>query len=110
VRPPLSSEEAVDPEEAFVAAVSSCHMLWFLSLAAAKKFTVERYDDRAVGTMGTFAEGKLGITKVELHPAIVFSGDKQPSAAEIAALHHEAHERCFIANSIKTTVTVEPAE
>lgn len=102
---PMSSAEAIDPEEAFVAAVSSCHMLWFLSLAAAKKLTVDSYDDQAIGMMGRIAEGRLGITKVELHPKVAFSGT-QPTTEEIQALHHEAHERCFIANSIKSEVLV----
>ena len=79
-------------------------MLWFLSLAA-KKFVVDSYDDQAIGHMGRIAEGRLGITKVELHPKIVFSG-AQPTKEELDALHHEAHERCFIANSIKSEVVV----
>lgn len=107
VRLPFSVAEAVDPEEAFVASVSSCHMLTFLFLAAGDGFVVDRYEDEAVGTMTKNAKGKLHVSKVTLRPAIAFSGDKQPSAAEVVALHHHAHEECYIANSILSEVVIE---
>lgn len=106
---PYSDPSAVDPEEALVAAISSCHMLWFLSLAAKAGFTVDGYRDDASGTMARNAEGRMAITVVTLRPAVRF-GDKQPAADELAHLHHEAHERCYIANSVKCEVRCEPAE
>ena len=108
VKPPLSDPAAVDPEEAFIASLSSCHMLWFLSLAAAKKFRVDSYDDEAEGVMGEDAQGRVAMTRVTLRPMIRFSGDLMPTAADTEALHHAAHERCFIANSVKSDVRVEP--
>jgi len=107
VRPPYSDPAAVDPEEAFVASVSSCHMLWFLLLAVKAGFVVDSYSDEAVGVMEKNAEGKLAVTRIALRPKIVFSGAKTPSQAEIDALHHKAHEECFIANSVRTAITVE---
>ncbi len=104
---PWSSPAAVNPEAAFIASLSACHMLWFLDLAAQAGFVVASYDDDAEGTLGRSAPGRMAMTRVALRPAIVFSGDRRPSAAEIDALHHEAHERCFIANSVKTEVVVE---
>jgi organic hydroperoxide reductase OsmC/OhrA len=108
VKPPLSDPNAVDPEEAFIASLSSCHMLWFLSLAAVKKFRVDRYDDEAEGVMAKDAQGRTAITRVTLRPAIAFSGDTLPTQADLEALHHTAHERCFIANSVKSEVVIEP--
>ncbi len=108
VKPPLSDPAAVDPEEAFIASLSSCHMLWFLSLAAVKKFRVDSYDDEAEGVMEKDAQGRVAITRVTLRPAIRFSGDVMPTSADLDALHHAAHERCFIANSVKSDVRVEP--
>lgn len=105
---PYSSEAAIDPEEAFVASLSSCHMLWFLSLAAERHLVVESYEDNAEGVMGKNDEGRVAMTKVTLRPKAKFVGDHIPTAAEIEAIHHEAHEKCFIANSVKTTVTTEP--
>lgn len=107
VPPPLSAEDAVDPEEALVAATSSCHMLWFLSLAARKGYTVESYLDAACGEIGKNAEGKTCVTRIALRPRIEFSGDKRPDAAALAALHHAAHEQCFIASSLKSEVVIE---
>src|SRR6185295_2701717 len=107
---PMSDAAAVDPEEAFVASIASCHMLWFLSLAAAKRFRVDRYDDEASGVMEKNAEGRLAITRVTLRPAVAFSGERVPSAEEIGKLHHRAHEQCFIANSVRTEILVEPRE
>lgn len=106
---PMSDPAAIDPEEALVAALSSCHMLFFLALAAKAGFTVDRYHDKAAGTLGKRADGRVGMTGVELRPEIVFSGDRLPDDAEIAALHHEAHERCYIANSVSFEVVVKPA-
>jgi len=108
VRAPYSDPSAVDPEEQFVASLSSCHMLWFLSIAAKKKFRVDRYEDDAEGVMEKNTEGKTAITRVTLRPRVTFSGEKIPTAQEIAELHHEAHEECFIASSVKTEVRVEP--
>ena len=105
---PYSDAAAVDPEEAFVAALSSCHLLWFLHLAAKAGFVVERYEDRADGVMAKNAEGKLAMTLVTLRPQVVFAGETQPSRAEVEALHHAAHEECFIANSVKSEVRCEP--
>ena len=107
VRAPYSREDAVDPEEAFVAAISSCHMLWFLDLAKHAGFLVEAYQDDAKGVMGRQAAGRYWLERVTLSPRIVFAGDA-PDEAAMAALHHEAHERCFIANSVKTEIVVEP--
>ena len=87
---PLSDASALDPEEAFVASLSSCHMLWFLSLAAKRKFCVERYFDAAIGVMEKNAEGKTAMTVVMLRPDVTFSGERQPTRAELDALHHEA--------------------
>lgn len=100
--------DRVDPEEAFVAALSSCHMLTFLAVAANKKFVVDSYEDRAVGHLAKNANGKLAVTKVVLHPKIQFSGTS-PTADELKALHDRAHHECFIANSVQSEVTVEPA-
>jgi len=108
VRAPWSDPAGVDPEEAFVAAIASCHMLWFLSLAAERGFIVDSYEDDAVGTMGRIGSERFAITDVALRPVIVFGGATQPNADEIAALHEVAHERCFIANSVKTSIRVEP--
>jgi organic hydroperoxide reductase OsmC/OhrA len=106
---PLSDPAGVDPEEAFVAAIASCHMLWFLSLAARAGFVVDFYRDAAVGIMERIASGKQAITRVTLRPDIGFSGDKKPSPDELQSLHHKAHDNCFIANSVLTEITVEPA-
>ncbi len=103
---PLSREDAVDPEEAFVAAVSSCHMLTFLSIAAKKRFVVDRYEDRALGVMTPNQNGKLFVSKVTLDPVIEFSGDKRPTSEQIADMHHLAHKECFIANSVLTEIVV----
>jgi organic hydroperoxide reductase OsmC/OhrA len=103
---PFSREDAVDPEEAFVAAVSSCHMLTFLSIAAKKRFVVDRYEDRALGIMTKNDEGRLFVSKITLDPVIEFSGEKQPTPGQIADMHHLAHQECFIANSVLTEVAV----
>ena len=103
---PFSDAAAVDPEESFVAAVSACHMLWFLSLAAQTGHVVERYEDRAEGVMTRNAAGKLWISRVTLHPRVAFADGQAPARAQLDALHHRAHEECFIANSVKSQVVV----
>ncbi len=105
---PLSDAAAVDPEEMFIASLSSCHMLWFLSIAAKSKFCVDRYFDAASGVMEKNADGKLVITVVTLRPDVQFSGDRLPAREEIDAMHHAAHADCFIANSVKSQVLIEP--
>ena len=105
---PWSDPAGVDPEEAFVASLSSCHMLFFLDFARRGGFTVDSYVDEALGLMGKDASGRIAVTRATLRPKIVFSGEKQPTDADIAGLHHRSHEACFIANSVKTEVTVEP--
>lgn len=104
---PYSVEENVDPEEAFVASLSSCHMLFFLSIAAKKKFVVEQYVDNAVGIMEEGADGKMLITKVILRPEVIFTGEKQPTFEQLGKMHHQSHDLCFIANSVKTEVITE---
>lgn len=103
---PWSDASAVDPEEAFVAALASCHMLWFLSLAAERGWLIETYEDAALGKLERIAPERHAITEVTLRPRIAFAGTK-PTAADIAALHERAHERCFIANSVTTRIRIE---
>lgn len=107
---PMSDPAAVDPEEALVAAVSSCHMLFFLAYAAKDGLVVDHYRDQAVGVMGRDDRGRVAITAVTLRPAVRFSGDRLPDAAAIDDLHHRAHDHCYIANSIRAPVTVEPRQ
>jgi organic hydroperoxide reductase OsmC/OhrA len=107
---PLSSAAAVDPEEAFIASLSSCHMLWFLSIAAKRGFVVDHYRDAAAGVMGKDANGKIAMTRVTLRPAVRFGGASQPTMEDVRAMHHTAHEECFIANSVKSEVRCEPVE
>jgi organic hydroperoxide reductase OsmC/OhrA len=107
VKVPYSRADAVDPEEAFVAALSSCHMLTFLYLAAKGGYVVDAYEDDAVGVMTKNERGKLFVSKTTLRPRITFSGARQPSGAEIDELHHHSHEECYIANSVLTEVVVE---
>jgi organic hydroperoxide reductase OsmC/OhrA len=106
VPPPYSNPANIDPEEAFVAAVSSCHMLVYLMLAYQNGFQVDSYDDEASGVMTKNERGLLWISTVNLKPRIKYSGEKLPSAEDEKRLHHLAHEQCFIANSIRTQVTV----
>ncbi|WP_409268460.1 OsmC family protein [Massilia sp. BHUDP2] len=103
---PMSDPAALDPEEALVAAASSCHMLFFLSLAQQQGFMVDSYVDGAVGFLHEDEAGRVAMTRIELRPAIVFGGERQPCADELDALHHAAHARCYIANSLKTEVVV----
>ena len=104
---PYSRTDAVDPEEAFVASISSCHMLWFLSIAAKRGFTVDDYVDDAEGFLERDAEGRTSVTRVNLRPAISWSGERKPSSRDIAAIHEEAHHACYIANSVKTAIAIE---
>jgi organic hydroperoxide reductase OsmC/OhrA len=104
---PWSDPGAVDPEEMLVASISSCHMLWFLSLAAKARFVVQRYRDQAIGVMTNNDQGKLWMSDVSLRPEVTFAGERQPTRAELEALHHQAHEECFIANSVRTRVDVQ---
>jgi organic hydroperoxide reductase OsmC/OhrA len=104
---PMSDAAAVDPEEALVAAVSSCHMLFFLSIAARRGHTVDSYIDHAVGLLGKNAQGKMAMTRITLRPAIAFDGTAPPGEEELHAIHHEAHDKCYIANSLNTEVVVE---
>ena len=105
---PMSVAANVDPEEALVAATSSCHMLFFLSLAAQRGFVIDDYRDEAVGELGKNARGRLAMTRIVLRPRIAFAGTP-PSPEALAALHHDAHERCYIANSLTANVVVEGA-
>lgn len=103
---PMSVAENVDPEEAFVASISSCHMLFFLDFASRKNLIVEQYTDNAIGTLATGPNGKQMMTEVLLRPAVTFVGER-PNAEVLQALHHQSHEACFIANSILTNVRVD---
>jgi organic hydroperoxide reductase OsmC/OhrA len=105
---PMSDATAVDPEEAFIASLSSCHMLWFLALAAKQGHMVDAYTDAATGVMAKNAAGQLAVTQVTLHPLVVFSGEKIPDRAALDALHHAAHDNCFIARSVRTEILIEP--
>ncbi len=106
---PMSDPMGVDPEEAFVAALASCHMLCFLSIAAKRGFVVDHYEDHAAGTLARNAAGRQAMTRVVLRPAVGFSGPSQPAAGDLAAMHDAAHHECYIANSVLTEVVVEPA-
>jgi organic hydroperoxide reductase OsmC/OhrA len=103
---PYSNANAVDPEEALIVALASCHMLSFLYVAAQRGFVVDEYRDEAVGRLGKNSAGKAWVSEVTLNPKVRFSGEKVPGAEEIQALHHQAHEECFIANSVKTQVRI----
>jgi len=105
---PWSDAGAVDPEEAFVAALSSCHMLWFLSLATGQGFIVNSYEDQAVGHMREIAPQRLAITQVVLRPRVVFDPAHAATREQLDGLHHTAHERCFLANSVKAEIRIEP--
>lgn len=105
---PMSDPAAVDPEEAFVASLASCHLLWFLSIAADRGFCVDRYNDYPLGIMAKNDENKLAMTVVTLRPQVTFSGDRRPSRDEVLQMHRRAHEECFIANSVRSEVRCEP--
>ncbi|MFT7052685.1 MAG: organic hydroperoxide reductase OsmC/OhrA [Psychromonas sp.] len=104
---PYSVEANVDPEEAFIASLSSCHMLLFLSIAAKRRYVVDSYMDDAVGIMEKNDDGKISMTKVTLRPNVQFSGDNKPTMEKIEKMHHQSHEQCFIANSVKTEIVIE---
>jgi len=108
IPPTAAGAPGVDPEQAFVAALSSCHMLWFLHLACNRKFKVTRYRDEAVGVLEKRADGKEAITRVTLQPVVSFGGTG-PTPQQHAQLHEKAHERCFIANSVNSEVRIEPS-
>lgn len=110
VPPPLSNPANVDPEEAFVASIASCHMLSFLFVAARKGFALLSYEDEAVGKMSKGANGVPWVSTVVLNPRIEYAGGRAPTREEVDNLHHEAHGQCFIANSVKTEVTVNTAD
>lgn len=105
---PLSDPAAVDPEEAFIASLSSCHMLWFLSVAAKHDFVVHRYKDKAEGVMKKNNAGELAITQVTLRPEVTFLSNSAPGVQNNMDMHHEAHEQCFIANSVRTEIHIKP--
>jgi organic hydroperoxide reductase OsmC/OhrA len=104
----LGKAELVNPEEAFAASLSSCHLLTFLALAAFQGFTVERYEDQAAAVVGKNNQGKMAVLKVTLKPKVTFGGEKQPTFEQITGLHHKAHNECFISNSVSAEVNVEP--
>ena len=104
---PYSVAANVDPEEAFIASLSSCHMLFFLSIAAKNKFTVDSYQDNAVGLMQRASDGRMSMTQVTLKPCVRFANNEHPSAEQLDEMHHQAHELCFIANSVKTEIVIE---
>jgi organic hydroperoxide reductase OsmC/OhrA len=107
VRTPFSDPNAVDPEEALVAALSSCHMLFFLDFAKQRGFVVESYADEAEGLVEKGADGRIQMTRVTLKPFIVFSGDRRPTEVDVEAIHHKAHDACYIANSVKSEILVD---
>jgi organic hydroperoxide reductase OsmC/OhrA len=107
VKLPYSVAEAVDPEEALVAALSSCHMLTFLYVAAKQGFVVDAYEDSAIGEMTKNERGRMWVSKITLDPAVRFAGDKRPTAEQLDHLHHLAHDECYIANSVKSEVVVQ---
>jgi organic hydroperoxide reductase OsmC/OhrA len=107
VPPPQSSPQHIDPEEAFIASLSSCHMLWFLHNVASKGFNVSSYTDHATGTLGKTADNRMAMTTVTLQPQVVFEG-AAPDAATLSALHAQAHKQCYIANSVTTQISIEP--
>jgi organic hydroperoxide reductase OsmC/OhrA len=104
---PQSDPAAVDPEEAFVASLASCHMLWFLAIAANRGFVVDQYEDAASGVLERNALRRLAMTRVTLRPRVLFDG-AGPTREELVAMHHQAHEECYIANSVTTQIVVEP--
>jgi organic hydroperoxide reductase OsmC/OhrA len=108
IPPSAPRSKGVDPEEGFVAAISSCHMLWFLHIACTRKFIVDRYTDSAVGFLEKDRNGKVSVTRVSLRPEVTFAGENRPTGGQLAELHREAHEECFIANSVKTEIVIEP--
>lgn len=107
---PMSVAANVDPEEAVVAAISSCHMLFFLGIAARRGFIVDSYLDRASGIMGKNSEGKIAMTRITLRPEVKFGGERRPTQDDIDRIHHDSHEQCFIANSLKSEIVLDPVK
>ncbi len=105
---PMSDPRGVDPEEAFIAAVSSCHMLWFLAMAAKHRWLVDSYYDQPSGKMDKNSDGRTSLSVIVLRPKVTFSGENQPSTDEIGWMHKEAHDLCFIANSVRSEIRIEP--
>lgn len=110
VKLPLSREDAVDPEEMFVASLSSCHMLFFLDFSRRAGFVIDAYSDQAEGVMGKDERGRIAMTQVKLNPIVIWAGDKQPAPEDVRELHHKAHEACFIANSFRGDVAIGGGE
>tara|TARA_B110000438_G_scaffold206429_1_gene198131 strand:+ start:224 stop:580 length:357 start_codon:yes stop_codon:yes gene_type:complete len=106
----LGNADRVDPEEAFVASISACHMLTFLAIAAKRRFVVDTYSDNAVGYLEENDEGRMAVTRVELRPEIAFSDETFPTPDQIDSMHHMSHRECFIANSVSTEIVVLPSE
>ena len=104
---PQSIEANVDPEEAFIASLSSCHMLFFLSIAAKNKFIIDKYEDKALGVLQKNTQGKYAMTKVILKPEVIFSVNSKPSLKQYEKMHHQAHQQCFIANSVHTDIIID---
>jgi organic hydroperoxide reductase OsmC/OhrA len=104
----VGNPEALNPETLLVGSLSSCHMLTFLAICAKRGYVVDHYDDAASGLLDKNAEGKMAITRITLRPKALFSGEKQPTAEELAKLHERAHANCFIGSSIRAEVAVEP--
>jgi organic hydroperoxide reductase OsmC/OhrA len=104
---PYSVEANVDPEEAFIASLSSCHMLFFLGIAAKRRYVVDSYLDNAVGIMAKVEGGNIEMTQITLRPNVKFSGEKQPTMEQLEKMHHQSHEQCFLANSVKTEILTE---
>lgn len=104
---PMSDPSLIDPEEAFLSSISSCHMLFFLSIAAKKKIIVEVYEDTPIALMGNNENGKMAILSIELQPIVKFVGDKQPTDATVKRMHQLAHANCFLANSINAKITIK---
>ncbi len=105
---PQGESAAVDPEEAFVASLSSCHMLWFLATAQREGWIVDSYDDEASGTLGRGPDGRMRLASITLRPRVVFAGSQGPSADDLAHLHHAAHEACFLAAVVSAPIAIEP--
>lgn len=110
VKLPLSREDAVDPEEIFVAALASCHMLFFLDFARRAGYVIDAYQDKAEGVIGKDERGRMAVTQVRLNPVVIWGGDKEPAPEEIRELHHKSHEACFIANSFRGDVAIGGGE
>jgi len=104
----FTDSSVIDPEEAFIASVGSCHMLWFLSLAAGMGFVVNKYSDQSEGTLEKNSEGHMAMTKVLIQPMVSFEADNAPSQEDFLKLHREAHRKCFIANSVKSDIEILP--